>query len=356
VTVMTADSQSDSNRAAQVAGDLITNSNIQVMVVASTPDTVNPVANQCDALTTPCLATDEPYQLFLNAQPKEGWKWSWMFCLGVEDFAGNYTTVWNALPTNKKIGVMWPNDADGQGFAQFMPPIIESAGLTTIDAGRWQDGTEDFTREINLFKKEGCEILEGPFITADFTTFWKQCHQQGWVPKIACIDKGLLYPQAIEAVGAPLGYNLTSTMFFAPTWPYKHYLFGDTCQQFADEFTKRTNEQWSSALEHATIFEMAMWALQNARDPSSRESINAAIPSMKFTGLCGVVDFSAPIEKAIPGPRKVHEHVYKEPVMAGQWVQGTHGHPFDYVSVSNVAAPNIPIDAPLLAIPGATSS
>jgi hypothetical protein len=71
---------------------------------------------------------------------------------------------------------------------------------------------------------------------------------------------------------------------------------------------------------------------------------------MKFEGQCGTVDFTGQVEEAKPGPRKVDEHVYKSPTMAGQWIEGTHGHPFDYVSVSNVAAPNIPVDAKLLPV------
>jgi branched-chain amino acid transport system substrate-binding protein len=163
------------------------------------------------------------------------------------------------------------------------------------------------------------------------------------------VDKGLLYPQAIEAVGAPIGYNLTSTLFWAPTWPYKSYLYGDTSQQFGDDFTKRTGEQWSSALSHGAIFEMAMWALQNVEDPSSKEAINAVAPKMKFESMTGLIDFTAPLipSPPKPGPGHVADHIYKSPTMAGQWVKGTHGHPFDYVCVSNVAAPNIPVDAKL---------
>jgi hypothetical protein len=51
---------------------------------------------------------------------------------------------------------------------------------------------------------------------------------------------------------------LVSTLFWGPTWPYKSYLYGDTNQQFADEFTKRMGEQWSAALLHAVIFETSM--------------------------------------------------------------------------------------------------
>jgi branched-chain amino acid transport system substrate-binding protein len=351
-----ADSQSDSNRAAQVAADLINNTNVNCMIVASTPDTVNPVAGQCEAGSTPCFGTDVPYQAFMGAEPAGGWQWTWLFNFGVEDFAGNYGPVWNALESNKKIACMWSNDADGNAFASFMPGVIEGAGLTIVDGGRWQPGSEDFTQQITLFKKEGCMLGQGVFATPDFTNFWKQCHQQGWVPLVMCVDRGLLYPQAIEAVGAPIGYNLTSTLFWGPTWPYKSYLYGDTSQQFGDEFTKRTGEQWSSALSHGTIFEMATWALQHATDPTSRESIKAIAPTMKYEGMTGLIDFTAPLiaQPPAPGPGHVLDRVYKSPTMAGQWVKGTHGHPFDYVSVSNVAAPNIPVDAEVLPIEEAT--
>ena len=50
ITIIMKDSQSDTNRAAQVAGDLITNDGVDIMMVTSTPDTVNPVADQCEAL------------------------------------------------------------------------------------------------------------------------------------------------------------------------------------------------------------------------------------------------------------------------------------------------------------------
>ena len=352
IKVEVADTQSDPARAAQVAGDLITNSSVTAIMTAGTPETVNGVAAQAEALKAPCFSTDTPYQALLGGAPADGYHWTWHAFFGVEDFASNYGPVWNAFPTNKVIAAMWSNDADGNAFAQFMPPIIQAAGLTIVDGGRWQPGSEDFTQQISLFKKEGCELGTGVFVTPDFTNFWKQAHQQGWAPKVMCVDKGLLFPQAIEAVGAPIGYNLVSTLFWGPTWPYKSYLTGETNQQFADDFTKRTGQQWSAALLHEIMFEMAAWALQNADDPTSRDSINAAAAKMKFEGTVGLIDFSAPLiaQPPAPGPGHVVANVYKTPTMAGQWVKGTHGHPFDYVSVSNVAATNIPVDAALLPI------
>ena len=62
------DSQSDSNRAAQVAGDLINNSKVDVVMVASTPDTVTPVVEQCEANGCPVVSTDCPWQTYMGGE------------------------------------------------------------------------------------------------------------------------------------------------------------------------------------------------------------------------------------------------------------------------------------------------
>ena len=62
VEVIVKDSQSNSNRAAEVANELILGSKIDLMVVAHTPDTVNPGADQCEVNEVPCISTDAPWQ------------------------------------------------------------------------------------------------------------------------------------------------------------------------------------------------------------------------------------------------------------------------------------------------------
>jgi len=354
IKVEVADSQSDPNRAGQVGADLIQNSGVTLMTVASSPDTVVPVAAQCEVFATPCFATDTPYQAFQAGEPAGGFKYVRLAFGGVEDFTMGITSLWKDIPTNKKVGIMYGNDADGNALGQFTPPIMREAGLTVVDAKSYQPGTEDYTQQIQVFKKEGCEIGWGIFTTPDFTNFWKQCHQQGWVPSIYTVSKALPFSSAVEAVGAPIAYNLTAILIWAPTWPYKVYPYGDTNQQFADEFTKRTSEQWSCSLLHHVIFEMAYWALEHADDPTSKESINAAAAKTKYEGTAGLIDFSGPVMPQPPaiGPGHVAANIYKTPSQIAQWVKGTHGFPFDFVSVGNVGVPDIPVDAkPLPIVP-----
>lgn len=49
-------------RGARVAQQLITQHNIDIMLTTSTPETVNPVSDQCEAAHVPCIGTIVPWQ------------------------------------------------------------------------------------------------------------------------------------------------------------------------------------------------------------------------------------------------------------------------------------------------------
>ena len=86
VELLVRDSQSSSNRAAEVAAQLIKSDKIDMMLVASTPDTVNPVADQCEVNQVPCVSTDaptEPYFFGRGGKPDKGFDWTYNFFFGV---------------------------------------------------------------------------------------------------------------------------------------------------------------------------------------------------------------------------------------------------------------------------------
>jgi hypothetical protein len=51
----------------------------------------------------------------------EPFKWTYHFFWGLEDLIGVYSEIWPGVPTNKKMGVLWPNDPDGLAFAVWVP-------------------------------------------------------------------------------------------------------------------------------------------------------------------------------------------------------------------------------------------
>jgi branched-chain amino acid transport system substrate-binding protein len=183
----------------------------------------------------------------------------------------------------------------------------------------------------------------GVFIPPDFTNFWKQAAQQGWIPKIGTYAKALLFPESIEALG-DIGDGLTTEVWWTPAHPFTSAFLGETCQQFADEFTARGDgRQWTQPLLHFIVFEMAVDTLQRAANLDDKQSIVDAIKTTKLETIGGLIDFTAPVIGPTPpfqvGPCHIHENVYKTPLVGGQWRKGTT-YPFELTIVSNAGAPD----------------
>ena len=110
VEVVVKDSQSNPNRAAEVAKELIVQDKIDLMLVASTPETTNPVSTQCEIEEVPCISTVAPWQpWFIGRQANPGggppaWKpfnYTYHYFWGLEDVIAVFTNMWSQLETNK---------------------------------------------------------------------------------------------------------------------------------------------------------------------------------------------------------------------------------------------------------------
>jgi len=116
IEVLVRDSQSNPNRAAQVTAALIKSDRVDLMLVAGTPDTVNPVANQCEINRVPCISTDATWQAFFfgrGGKPNQGFDWTYHFFFGTDGIANIMSDVFSLLPTNKVVGCLWANDTEG---------------------------------------------------------------------------------------------------------------------------------------------------------------------------------------------------------------------------------------------------
>src|ERR1700751_1992418 len=208
VDLLDRDSQSDPARAGQVAKGLISDNKIDFMLVTSTPEVVNPVADACEAAGVPCLSTVMPWEAwYFGRGGKPGqpspFKWSFHFAFGGAQFAGLYLSMWSLIPNNKKVGVMFPNDADGNAVRPLLSEAFSKAGYTVIDPGPFEDGTTDYAAQISLFKKERPDLFVALVLPPDFATMWRQAAQQGFAKttKIATPTKSGTNPSEIEALG-----------------------------------------------------------------------------------------------------------------------------------------------------------
>ena len=145
ITIVQKDGKSDPAKAAQVANDLITSDKVDMILATSTPENNNPVADAAEAAGVPFISTVEPWEAFFFARQKDPakpvpFKFTYIFCFGVAEFAKTYISMWDDIPTNKKVGVMWPNDADGNAIRAALGPQLTAAGYTIIDPAPTKTG------------------------------------------------------------------------------------------------------------------------------------------------------------------------------------------------------------------------
>jgi branched-chain amino acid transport system substrate-binding protein len=335
VQIISKDSQSSGSRAAEVASELILSDKIDLMVTSGTPDTTNPVSDQAEVNEVPCVATNCPWQPYFfgrKGDPAKGFNWTYLFFWGLEDVIAAFTALWDGTPSNKVVGGLFPNDADGNAWGdkeRGLPPALAAAGYRLIDPGRYQQMNNDFSSQIAAFKAAGVEIVTGVMIPPDFSTFWSQAAQQGFKPKVVTIGKALLFPSAVQALG-PRGNGLTTEIWWSPNHPFKSGLTGQSCAQLADAYVAATRRPWSQPIgfQHA-MFEVAIDVLKRAKAIEPKAILDAIV-STNYQSIVGPVQWTG----------KPVKNVTKTPLVAGQWQM--KGDKLELVITANRPAPNIP--------------
>jgi branched-chain amino acid transport system substrate-binding protein len=335
VEIIVKDSQSNPDRAGTVASDLILKDGVDLVVVASTPETTNPVSDQCELNGMPCISTMAPWQSWFfprKGDPEKPFKFTYHFFWGLEDLTATYVDMWDAVKSNKTVGALWPNDGDGNAFADKktgFPPVLSKAGYKLVDPGRYEDGSNDFSAQISRFKSANAEILTGVPIPPDFTNFYKQASQQGYRPPIVTVAKALLFDSSVEALGGDLGQNVSTEVWWTPDVPFKSSLNGMSASELADGYTKASSKGWTQPIGYVHgLFEVAIDVLKRA-DPKDKDSVVKAITATDLQTIVGPVTWKG-------GPVA---NVAKTQLSGGQWRRSGDG--WDLEIVSNKAAPDI---------------
>ena len=346
VEILDQDTQSDPSRAGQLAKDLINNQAIDLMLAVSTPEVINPVADACEAAGVPCLSTVMPWEAWYfgrGAKPDapSPFKWTYHFGFGVDEFFRTYVSQWNLIETNKKVGVMYPNDADGNAIRAHLAPLLAKQGFTIVDPGAYETGTTDYSSQIALFKQEGVEIFNSFPIPPDFAAFWRQAAQQGLIKqiKICQVAKTGLFPSDIEALG-DLGNNISSAAYWHKAFPYKSPLTGVSGTELADGYEAASGKQWTQQLGASmSLIDAGFEALKMSTDAKDKAAVAKALSTLNTETMIGKVDFtSGPVANVSPGP-----------IIGTQWVAAKEGSkfPLDYVVTENATDPKVPVEAKL---------
>lgn len=342
VEIIVRDSQSNPNKAAELAGNLILKDKVDLMLPSCTSETINPVADQCELNGVPCLSTVQPWQSYFfsrGGKPEKPFQWTYHFFWGLEDIIASYIAMWDSVPTNKKIGFLFERSTDGEAWASKdfgFPPAVTKAGYTFVTPPFFQPLTADFSPQIAEFKKAGADIIAGITLPQDLKSFMEQSRQQNFKPKIVTVGKALLFPSAVEAMGN-LGLGMSTEVWWTPAFPFKSSLTGETSAKIAADYESSSKRQWTQPLGYShALWEVAVDVLKRSGNPHDHATVRDAILATQLETLVGPVSWKS-------GPVK---NIAKTPVLGGQWVKGKK-HKYDLIIVDNTTAKVVPVGAKL---------
>ena len=337
VEIIVKDSQSNSNRAADVTSELILRDRVHLVVANSTPATTNPVADQCELNGVPCITNDTPWQPHFfgrGGDPGHGFEWTYHYFWGLEDVIGVFTSLWSQLEHNKVVGALFPNDSDGNAWGDpklGFPPVLADKGFSLVDPGRFQSPADNFSAYLSEFRRRDVQIVTGVMPPPDFGNFWSQAGQQGFKPRIVTAAKATEFPAAIAAFG-PRAEGLSVEVWWSPAHPFSSSLNAMSSAELAAAYTRATGRPWIMTLgfKHS-LFEVALNALGRSADLKP-ESIRDAIRDTDMDTIVGPINFSK-------GPVP---NVAKTPLVGGQWKKAGDG--FELIVVENSLAPMVPVN------------
>ncbi|MBU2497305.1 MAG: ABC transporter substrate-binding protein [Proteobacteria bacterium] len=308
IKVKSMDTESNPTKAAQAATKLILQDEVDLMIVLHTPDTVNPVGAICERYEVPCISSVAPIEPWLTGGP---YKWTFHYFWSLGDIINVFTGMWDEFSgkTNKVVGGFWPNDPDGAVWAVEFGKKLKTMGYKVVDVGRFPYGMQDFSGFISTWEKEKVEILTGVPIPPDWATCWRQCHQRGFIPKIATIGKAILFPAAVEAIGGNLPNGLTSEIWWSPLHPFKSSLAGYSARDLTEAWVKETKRQWTQPMgfDYAA-FEIAVDVLIRAGS-LKKAKIREALADTNLDTIVGRIKFN-------------EKNFSRTPLVGGQWVKG----------------------------------
>jgi branched-chain amino acid transport system substrate-binding protein len=336
IRVIYADTESDSNKAMEAATKLVTQDKVDILVGAWTPVGANPISAVAERYEIPAFTFGAPEESWLEGGP---YKWATGMHFNYDLLCTDIINMWNKLDTNKKVGFVLDTDVDGATGREVYTRMLEGTEYEIFDPGAYTIGTTDFTSMISKLKEANVEIITADMITPDFTTFWKQCHQYGYIPKVCTINKGMHYEADVENLGDDGGNGITFSSLWDKNFPFSSPLLGMSATEIAD--------LWQSENEgfypYSIGYDVAMYDILNdvltRAGTLDKATLLDAILATDIDTVFGNLSFN-------------ENQCMVVPAIATQWLPG-ETFPFEKKVVSSETFPAIPSYDPII-IPATT--
>ena len=298
------DSQSEPEKARQVAQQMISGQNVDVMLTSHTADTPDEA----------WAASDHQYSYHAGFNTENE-----LLC---------FLDAWKAAGvTSGKIGVMHADDAEGQAMMAAITAFAAAYGYEICDPGAYTPGTSNYSAMVRRLKEEDCEIVAGVMLTSDFGTFYRKLKASGYMPEVCTVAKAALFEEDVAAVGAD---RLCSEVWWTTEYPYVSSISGESCEEIGQQWLKLTKDSYVSALagyDYANV-EILYQILKEAK-------------SLDIEKLCAAAD-TLDTETVIGRVRFNEQHYSVQSLVTGQWIYNEDGTWSRYI-IANTQVPDCPV-------------
>jgi len=348
VELVIRDNQSDVNRSATVAQELVLRERCNLILVQDGAGAIA-VGELADARRVPTISTMMPWQGWMfprGGNPGAGFPYTFHFFSGSDTVLMNFVQMFDMLDTNKKAGTLYLDNPAGQGLMHpevGLPAALKAGGYEEISTGMFQEATNDFSNAITQFRDAGTDVLSGFMYPNHFIPFWNQAAQAGLSPKACAIAAAFLFPDPLAALGDTAD-GLATEVWWTPRFPFVSSITGQSAADLAAEWESDTGRQWTQPLGYGhALWEVGLAAIANAADPLDPDALRDGIAGLNTETIIGTVNFAqSPVKSvAMTG------------IVGGQWRALGGKHPYELQVVNNATLPQIPLDAEMVLLGGA---
>jgi len=367
VELIIKDNQSDFGQVSPQSTELVLTDKVHALLSPDAPadlhDPTSVVANANHVPQIICGGPLEPWYFGARSGTSDHWPYTWLtgFAIGdptlpnpaPRDVPG-YTMVdtWfmfmddvDALTeTNGIVGVFASSDADGVGWYEAFPPLLEMHDYTVADVdGLFPMETTDYSTIVSGWIAADVEILWGNCPGHHFGDLIAECYTQGFEPKICCAARAALFPIDVESWGPPaLGWGVGTEVWWSPHYEVEDGFegIGDrTAASLAADFVADTGLELIRSIGSGyTGAQIMLDAIERAGDVDP-DAINAAIATTNLNTMKGWVNFAS------------DTHFSAVPLAFGQWFYDEGEDEFSLYIVAS-ALEEIPVEAdPIFPLP-----
>ncbi|WP_242424884.1 ABC transporter substrate-binding protein [Frankia sp. EI5c] len=328
VEIFVRDGQSDRNRAAAAATDLIFADKVDIVLVSGTADNVNPVSDICEAQGVPCISTSVPWEAWFygrGGNPEKSFTWTHHLYWGMSDIRSAYRSMWRALDVPRTVALLLPDDQEGDAFANtsYGLPKLAEDGFDVLGGGapfRYAVGSGAFNDLMRNVVDRRISIVAGTPNIADFSAFWKLLNEENYRPHVVTLSKALTFPTDVGDLGLAAN-GFTTEVGWSPKSQFRSSLTNRSAEELVNEYRLEEGRVWSQPLgfTHA-LFEIVEQALMSVDSIDDRQAVREAISKVEARTIVGDISFAGDPAKGIP------RNVATVPLAGGRWTQeGNNG-------------------------------